>query len=78
MKVKLRNTAPAASARLLIKPDQSENSYGKVTLRIALEAAEFGIAPGQAGVIYSGENDMLVLGGGWIAHAPTHASNQSG
>ena len=78
VKVKLRNTAPAAPARLLIKPDQSKNSYSKATLRIALEAAEFGIAPGQAGVIYSGENDSLVLGGGWIAHAPTHASNQSG
>ena len=78
VKVKLRNTAQAAPARLLIKPDQSQISYGKATLRIALEAAEFGIAPGQAGVIYSGENDRLVLGGGWIAHAPTHASNQSG
>ena len=30
---------------------------------------EFGVAPGQAGVIYSSENDRLVLGG-WIVDVP--------
>ncbi len=75
--VKLRNTAPASAARLFIEPEQNQNRQDKAALRLALEAAEFGIAPGQAGVIYSGEDDRLVLGGGWIARAPTHASNDS-
>ena len=75
MKVKPRNTAPTAC--LFIEPEQSQNRHDKAVLRRALEAAEFGIAPGQAGVIYSGKNDRLVLGGGWIVNAPTRASNDS-
>ena len=73
VKVKLRNTAPAASARLLINSGTKKNYQDETAVHIVLETPEFGIAPGQAGVIYSGENDRLVLGGGWIAHAPTRA-----
>ncbi len=68
VKVKLRNTAAAAEARLLI-PSGSEAQ----DVQIKLVEPEFGIAPGQAGVIYDGGNDRLVLGGGWISHAPTRA-----
>lgn len=73
VKVKLRNTAPAASARLFFKSKYSKNSYGDAAACLVLETPEFGVAPGQAGVIYSGENDRIVLGGGWISNAPTHA-----
>ena len=64
--VKLRNTAPASAARIV------SDEQGK---RIALELAapEYGIAPGQAGVIYDAHNPDIVLGGGWISAAPTLA-----
>ncbi len=73
VKVKLRNTASAAAARLLIGSGNKKNSHDESAVHIVLETPEFGIALGQAGVIYSGENDRLVLGGGWIADAPTQA-----
>ena len=73
VKVKLRNTAPAAPARLFTTTDEDGAS-----IRIQLDKAEYGIAPGQAGVIYDGANDRLVLGGGWISHAPTQAFASSG
>ena len=73
VKVKLRNTAPAATARLLLSSSTKKNSHDETAVHIVLETPEYGIARGQAGVIYSGENDRLVLGGGWIADAPTHA-----
>ncbi len=71
--VKLRNTAQAAAARLMITSGDKKNSYNEPVVHIVLDTPEFGIAPGQAGVIYSKENDKLVLGGGWIAHAPIEA-----
>ena len=72
VKVKLRNTAPAAEARLFVHQNKdSAQQDGQV--RLTLAEPEFGIAPGQAGVIYDGRDDKLVLGGGWISHAPTMA-----
>ena len=68
VKVKLRNTAPAAAARLFANADKDGTG-----VRIELNEPEYGIAPGQAGVIYDGGNDRLVLGGGWISDAPTTA-----
>ena len=62
---KLRNTAPASSARLFMMEGQR--------VRLELEAPEYGIARGQAGVIYDAGDDSLMLGGGWIADAPTNA-----
>jgi tRNA-specific 2-thiouridylase len=62
---KLRNTAPASSARLFMMEGQR--------VRLELEAPEYGIARGQAGVIYDAGDDSLMLGGGWIANAPTAA-----
>ena len=70
VKVKLRNTAPAAAARLLISSGSKKNCLDQNDVHIVLETPEFGVAPGQAGVIYSSENDRLVLGGGWIADVP--------
>lgn len=61
--VKLRNTAPASRARLFRK--------GSDEICLQLEKPEYGIATGQAGVIYDGQDDSHMLGGGWISKAPT-------
>jgi tRNA-specific 2-thiouridylase len=56
--VKLRSAQPAVLARIFAAADQ--------TARLELYAAEYGVAPGQAGVVYAGDR---LLGGGWIARA---------
>ena len=65
--VKLRNTAPASRARLFLK--------GSDEICLQLEKPEYGIATGQAGVIYDGQDDSHMLGGGWICKAPTKADS---
>jgi tRNA-specific 2-thiouridylase len=65
--VKLRNTAPASRARLFRK--------GSDEICLQLEKPEYGIATGQAGVIYDGQDDSHMLGGGWISKAPTKADS---
>ena len=62
--VKLRNTAPAVPARII---DAGED--GRLSVR--LDQPEYGIATGQAGVLYDAGQPELVLGGGWIVAAPT-------
>ena len=64
--VKLRNTAPASPAKLFLNSDSSAH--------LVLENAEYGIATGQAGVIYDGSDTSLMLGGGWISSAPISPS----
>lgn len=64
--VKLRNTAPAIAATIISADDEGH-------VELALSQAEYGIAPGQAGVVYDAVNPVLVLGGGWISAAPTAA-----
>lgn len=54
--VKLRSAQPAVAARLFAAGDE--------TARLELYTAEYGVAPGQAGVVYAGDR---LLGGGWIA-----------
>ena len=51
MTVKVRSMARPVPARL-----EAE--------RVIFEAPEYGVAPGQAAVLYAGDR---VLGGGWIA-----------
>ncbi len=70
VKVKLRNTAPMVAARLFISSETEKQSDDEAVIRIVLENPEFGIAPGQAGVIYSDDFDGLILGGGWIVDPP--------
>jgi tRNA U34 2-thiouridine synthase MnmA/TrmU len=41
---------------------------------VRLDEAQFGIAVGQAAVIYDGANPNQLLGGGWIARAPLVAN----
>ena len=57
VEVKLRSTSALAPATLVV---------GEGETSVALHRPEFGVAPGQACVFYSGER---VLGGGWIAAA---------
>lgn len=58
VEVRVRSTRPPKAATL------SRHSDGTAT--IVLDAAEEGVAPGQACVFYQGER---VLGGGWITNA---------
>ena len=60
---RLRNTAPALPATL------KSVDANRVLLR--LDPPQFGIASGQAAVLYDVTNSNAVLGGGWIATAPT-------
>ncbi|PJI43380.1 tRNA 2-thiouridine(34) synthase MnmA [Ferrovibrio sp.] len=57
--VKLRSAQPAVAARIFAASE-------KATARLELYSAEYGVAPGQAGVVYAGDR---LLGGGWIARA---------
>ena len=61
--VKLRNTASPSSAKLFFNAKRSAH--------LVLENPEYGIAKGQAGVIYDGNDAALMLGGGWISSAPS-------
>ena len=60
--VKLRNTAAASPAKLFLERN------GKAHL--VLKNPEYGIATGQAGVVYDGNDSSIMLGGGWIVSAP--------
>jgi tRNA-specific 2-thiouridylase len=37
---------------------------------ISLDAPQYGIASGQAAVLYEGDAADILLGGGWISKAP--------
>lgn len=60
--VKLRSAQPAVAARIFA----AEAGQDQTMARLELYAAEYGVAPGQAGVVYDGDR---LLGGGWIARA---------
>ncbi len=64
--VKLRSAQPAVAARIFA--DQNRAA------RLELFEPEYGIAPGQAGVVYQGER---LLGGGWIARTSGAATGDS-
>ena len=61
---RLRNTALAAPARIYC--DRPELAPAT----ILLDEPQFGIAAGQAAVLYDAENADILLGGGWISKAP--------
>jgi tRNA-specific 2-thiouridylase len=63
--VKLRSAQPAVAARIFAAADQ--------TARLELYTAEYGVAPGQAGVVYAGDR---LLGGGWIARHDAAAGTE--
>jgi tRNA-specific 2-thiouridylase len=62
--VKLRSAQPAVAAT--IYPGATAD-----TARLDLAMPEYGVAPGQAGVVYDGDR---LLGGGWIARPVQKAS----
>lgn len=59
---RLRNTAAALPATL--------QAIGGERIVLRLDTPQFGIASGQAAVLYDMENEAVVLGGGWISAAP--------
>ena len=62
---RLRNTAPALPATI------GEVAGERVAVR--LDEPQFGISAGQAAVLYDPAHPDRVLGGGWIAEAPSAA-----
>ena len=65
VRVRLRNTGKAVSGTLHISSDGGA--------KLMLDEPQFGVACGQAGVLYDADDTALVLGGGWISDAPTNA-----
>jgi tRNA-specific 2-thiouridylase len=65
--VKLRSAQPAVAARIFAAEEG--------TARLELYNPEYGVAPGQAGVVYDGER---LLGGGWIARQSPAAARAGG
>ena len=69
---RLRNTAPAQAGCIAKWPDAiTPSAAAKITLNVP----QYGVAKGQAAVIYDADNPEYVLGGGWITAAPTRATN---
>jgi len=66
---RLRNTAPAAHARIYCDRPQEAPAI------IILDEPQFGIAAGQAAALYDGDDADIVLGGGWISKAPLAADS---
>jgi tRNA-specific 2-thiouridylase len=60
--VKLRSAQPVVAARIFAADNGAT--------RLELATPEYGVAPGQAGVVYDGSR---LLGGGWIARAAASA-----
>ena len=67
---RLRNTGPAMPARLVLNKGGAAMLY--------LDEPQFGIAPGQAGVLYDRNRPERMLGGGWIKAAPGLTGIESG
>ena len=67
---RLRNTAPAMPARVIL------GTGGVRLLMLQLDEAQFGIATGQAAAFYEYTNPNHLLGGGWISHAPLIADKK--
>jgi tRNA-specific 2-thiouridylase len=66
---RLRNTAPAAHARIYCDRPQEAPAI------IILDEPQFGIAAGQAAALYDGDDANILLGGGWISKAPLAADS---
>ncbi len=61
---RLRNTAPPMPAKVFWE------QTGSGSIMLLLDEIQFGIAAGQAAVLYGVMNPDHVLGGGWISRAP--------
>ena len=69
VRVKVRSTRPPVDAAFSVDGDE---------IGVVLPGGEEGVAPGQACVFYSAEDDGRVLGGGWIAKTSATAAAKSG
>ena len=67
--IRLRNTGTPAAGTVM------GDEEGLMHLR--LDEPQYGVACGQAGVLYDGTDTALVYGGGWITKAPTIAETQA-
>ncbi|MCG8621820.1 MAG: tRNA 2-thiouridine(34) synthase MnmA [Proteobacteria bacterium] len=67
--VRLRNTGRAEPAEIVAWGEDGDGVGAEVVLR----TPQYGVAAGQAAVVYSVEEPEWVLGGGWITRAPTAA-----
>ena len=63
---RLRNTGPAEAAAIVAWD-------GEGRAELALATPQYGVAAGQAAVLYDADDGDWVLGGGWITAAPTEA-----
>jgi len=69
VRVKVRSTRPPVDAAFSVDGDE---------IAVVLPGGEEGVAPGQACVFYSAEDDGRVLGGGWIAKTSASAERSGG
>ena len=67
--IRLRNTGMPVRAIIMGTKDD--------LLHVRLDEPQYGVACGQAGVVYDGHDTSLVYGGGWISHAPTIAESNT-
>ena len=75
--VKVRSMRTPSRARLELRRSGMNNGYG-AALRVVLDEAEEGIAPGQACVFYSEDAPLArVLGGGWIVARESDVVNDN-
>ncbi|WP_417491091.1 tRNA 2-thiouridine(34) synthase MnmA [Maricaulis sp.] len=69
VRVKVRSTRPPVDAAFSVDGDE---------IGVVLPGGEEGVAPGQACVFYSAEDDGRVLGGGWIAKTSASGAAKGG
>lgn len=69
VRVKVRSTRPPVPAALSVDGD---------TVGVVLAKGEEGVAPGQACVFYSPDDEDRVLGGGWIARTSGRGASGTG
>ena len=70
--VKMRSAQPAVPATLHFDTPRSGDRPNPIGATVALSQAQYGVAPGQACVVYQGDR---VLGGGWISAASLEAES---
>ena len=79
---RLRNTAQPLPAEITVWGSDDANANTDTAAAdsavIRLLQPQFGIATGQAAVLYDAENPDWVLGGGWITAAPTGNADTAG
>jgi tRNA-specific 2-thiouridylase len=69
VRVKVRSTRPPVPASLMLDDE---------VVSVIFAEGEEGVAPGQACVFYSPDDESRVLGGGWIASTTSRATSETG